>query len=72
MTPIGSNRPLGIVLMRSRIAEIDRHAVAHVLGDEAIEPGDPLGDGAVIGRDDLAQILGGRGALTMRSSRPDR
>ena len=31
------DRPLGIVLMRSRVAEIDQHAVAHVLGDKAVE-----------------------------------
>ena len=36
----GADRPLGIVLVRLRIAEIDQHAVAHVLGDEAVEPGD--------------------------------
>ena len=54
----GPDRPLGIVLMRLRVAEIDQHAVAHVLGDKAVEPGDDLGDGAVIGADDLAQILG--------------
>ena len=31
------DRPLGIVLMRSRVAEIDQNAVAHVLGDKAVE-----------------------------------
>jgi hypothetical protein len=54
----GPNRPLGIVLMRSRVTEIDQHAVAHVFRDKAIEPGDHLGDPAVICGDDLAQILG--------------
>jgi hypothetical protein len=44
--------------MRARIAEIDQHAVAHVFCDKAIEPGDDLGDGAVIGGDNLAQIFG--------------
>ena len=53
-----ADRPLGIVLMRPRVAEIDQHAVAHVFGDKAVEAGDDLGDGAVIGGDDLAQILG--------------
>ena len=43
--------------MGLRVAEIDQYAVAHVPGDEAIEPGDDLGDGAVIRTDDLAQIL---------------
>ena len=51
------DRPLGIVLMRARVAEIDENAVAHVLGDEAIEHGDDLGDRAVISADQLAQIL---------------
>src|SRR5580704_2373119 len=48
------DRPLGIVLMRLRVAEIDQDAVAHVPGDQAIEPGDDFGDGAVIRADDLA------------------
>jgi hypothetical protein len=52
------DRPLGIILVRSRVAEIDQHTVAHVLGDKPIEPGDDLGDGAMIRADDLAQILG--------------
>jgi len=52
------DRPLGIVLMCLRVAEIDQNPVAHVLGDKAIEPGDDLGDGAVIRGDYLAQILG--------------
>src|SRR5204862_5463947 len=52
------DRPLSIVLMRLRIAEINENAVAHVPGDEAIEPGDDFADGAVISADDLTQILG--------------
>jgi hypothetical protein len=50
--------PLGVVLMRSRVAEIDRDTVAHVFGDKAVEAADHVGDGLVIGGDDLAQILG--------------
>ena len=53
----GAHRPLGIVLMRLRIAEIDQHPVAHVFGDKAVEAADRLGDGAVVGADQLAQIL---------------
>jgi hypothetical protein len=53
-----SNGALGIVLMRPRVTEINEHAIAHVLGDRAVEPGDDLGDRTVIGGDDLAQILG--------------
>ena len=52
-TQTGSYSALGIVLMRLRVAEINKHAVAHVLGDEAVEPG----HGAVISGNDLAQIL---------------
>jgi hypothetical protein len=54
----GQDRPLGIVLLRPRVAEIDQYAVAHVFGDEAVEPADRVGDAVVIGGDDLAQILG--------------
>ena len=53
----GAHRPLGIVLMRLRIAEIDQHPVAHVLGDKAVEAADRIGHGAVVGPDQLAQIL---------------
>jgi hypothetical protein len=44
--------------MRLRVAEINQYAVAHVPGDEAIQPRNDFGNGAVVGRDDLAQILG--------------
>ena len=44
--------------MGARVAEVDQHAVAHILGDKAVEPGDDFGDRAVIGADQLAQILG--------------
>jgi len=53
----GSDSPLGIVLMRSRIAEIDQHAVAHILSDKAVEATNRIGDAAVVGADQLAQIL---------------
>ena len=52
------DRPLGIVLMRARIAEIDQDTVAHVLGDKPIEPGDDISDSAVIRGDHVTQILG--------------
>ena len=54
----GAHRPLGVVLMGSRIAKINQHAVTHVFGDVAVEPGDRLGDGSVIGTEHFAQILG--------------
>jgi hypothetical protein len=52
------DRPLGVVLMRLRVAEIHQHTVAHVPGDKAVGPSDYFGDSAVIHGDDLTQILG--------------
>ena len=43
-----AHRPLGVVLMRLRVAEIDQHPVAHIFGDKPVEAADRLGDGAVI------------------------
>ena len=40
------------------IAEINEHAVAHVLGYEALEPRDRFGDALVIGADHGTQIFG--------------
>ena len=51
------HRPLGVVLMGLRIAEVDEHAVAHVFGHEAVEAAHGLGDAFLIGRNDLAQVL---------------
>jgi len=53
----GSDRPLGIVLMRPRPAEIREHAVAHQLGDIA-EPADLAGDGVLKRAQYLAHGLG--------------
>src|SRR5439155_9248670 len=50
--------PLGIVLMRSRVAKIDEHAVAHVSRDKALGLTDDFGDFTVISAHDIAQILG--------------
>jgi hypothetical protein len=52
------HRPLGVVLKRLRVAEIDQDAVAHVSGDKAVGLSDYFGDRVVIRGDDLAQILG--------------
>ena len=38
-----SHRPLGVVLVRLRPAEVGEHAVAHVLGDMAVPAVDHLG-----------------------------
>jgi hypothetical protein len=44
--------------MRLGIAEINQHAVAHILGDKTAKAANGVGDAAVVGTDDLAQILG--------------
>ncbi len=54
----GAHRPLGVVLVRLRIAEVDKQPIAHVLRDKVVEAGDRFGDAAVIGADHLPQILG--------------
>ena len=54
----GAGRALGVVLVRLGIAEINEHAVAHVFGDKTAKAADGVGDAAVVGADDLAQILG--------------
>src|SRR5271155_3396985 len=43
--------------MRLRIAEINQHPIAHVLGDKAVKPTHRLSDGAVVVPDQFAQIL---------------
>ena len=52
------HRPLGVVLVRLRPAEIGQHAVAHELGDVAVEAQDLARDGVLVGADDLAHVLG--------------
>ena len=54
----GPHRPLGVVLMRPRIAEIGQHPVAHEFGDKAVIARDDAGNGVLIGADLLAQFLG--------------
>ena len=54
----GPDRPLGLVLVRLGPAEIGEHAVAHELGDVALEARDLAGDGVLVGADDLAHLLG--------------
>src|SRR6185312_8756666 len=54
----GAYGALGIVLLRPRIAEQGKHAVAHVFGDHSAMMLDDRGAAAVIGADDLAHVLG--------------
>src|SRR5690349_13682552 len=42
------DRPLGVVLMSARVAEIDEHAVAHILGDKPVEPWDEVPDNVLV------------------------
>jgi hypothetical protein len=54
----GAGRALGIIFMRLGISEINEHAVAHILSDKTAKAGDGVGHAAMVGADDLAQILG--------------
>ena len=53
----GAHRPLGVVLVRLRPAEIGEHAIADVFGDVPAPTVDRLGAGRLIGADDLAHVL---------------
>jgi hypothetical protein len=52
------NGTLGVVLVRLRVAEISEQAVAHVLGNKTAIALDQVCAAAVIGSDDLPQVLG--------------
>src|SRR2546425_233514 len=53
-----AHRPLGVVLVRLRVAEVDEQAVAQVLGDVTAEAGDGLGGSALVLGRDLSPVLG--------------
>src|SRR5215472_14255644 len=54
----GPHPPLGVVLMRPRIAEIDQHPIAHEFGDKPVIARDNAGNRVLIGADLLPQFLG--------------
>src|SRR5262245_7890914 len=54
----GAHGALGIVLVCLRIAEVNKHAVTHVSGDDAIGLGDLLDTTAVECADDVPELLG--------------
>ncbi len=54
----GPNRPFGVLLMRSREAEIGEHPIAHELGDEAVVARYRARARVLIGANDLAHVLG--------------
>jgi hypothetical protein len=51
------HRPLGIILMRQGIAEVDQQAIAEILRDVALEALDDLGTGLLIGAHPLAVVF---------------
>src|SRR5689334_13324912 len=53
-----AHSPLRVILMRSRIAKVREHPIAHVLRDKSTGLGDLLCAAAVIRADDLAHVLG--------------
>src|SRR2546423_8269599 len=53
----GTNRPLGVILMRLRVAEVGQYSVAHILGDKAIEAADRRRNVLVVLADHLAQVF---------------
>ena len=53
----GPHRPLDVVLMRLRVAEIGHDAVAHRPCDEAVKAGDRVGDAAPVSGEDRSEIL---------------
>ena len=54
----GPHSALGIILVGLGIAEIGEHAIAHVLGNESAIALDQHRAAALIGANDLAQVLG--------------
>ena len=53
-----AHRPLGVVLMRLRPAEISQHAVAHELGDVPLEAQGLAGHGILVDANGRAHLLG--------------
>ena len=68
----GPHRPLGIVLVRPRPAEIGQHAVAQVLGDVPSRTADHVRAGRLVGAASPRACPRDRAAPTARSSRPGR
>ena len=52
-----SDRPLGLVLVRSGPAEIGEHTIAHQLGNAALETIDGASRGALVGEEQLTHVL---------------
>ena len=54
----GAHGLLGVMLMSRRVAEIDEHAIAQVLGDKSVESRHHIGDHFVEGGDQIVHVLG--------------
>ncbi|MGY4573844.1 hypothetical protein ACVWY5_006914 [Bradyrhizobium sp. USDA 3256] len=54
----GADRPLSVVLVRRRIAEVHEHPVTHILGYKAIETANSLSNAVMICADHVTQVLG--------------
>ncbi len=54
----GAHGLLGVMLMSRRVAKIDQHAIAQVLGDKSIESGHHIGAPFVEGGDQIPHVLG--------------
>ena len=54
----GAHGLLGVMLMSCRVAEIDVHAIAQVLGDKSVKSRHHIGDHLVEGGDQIAHVLG--------------
>jgi hypothetical protein len=54
----GADRALGIVLMGVRVTKVYKHAVAHVFGDEALEPRDNFCAAIVVDAQHVTHVFG--------------
>src|ERR1700731_3568037 len=52
-----AHSPFCVILMRSRVAKVREHPIAHILRDKSTGLGDLLCAAAVIRADDLAHVL---------------
>src|SRR5712692_10346403 len=53
----GPHGPLGVILMRQGVAEVDEQAIAEILRDMPLKAGDHLGAGLLIGPHHLTQVF---------------
>ena len=56
----GPDGTLGVILAGLGVTEVDKEAVAEVLGNVGAEAADHFGAGGLVGADDVAEIFGSR------------